>query len=68
MTPVDGDCTKFNRCTNGYLTVESCPDGLGFDGAMKVCNYLDQVAACSSQTPVDQVGTGKLFFYKLKKN
>ena len=57
MTPVDGSCTQFNRCSNGYLTVDTCPDGLAFDTPMKACNYADQVT-CTSTSVTDPVGTG----------
>ncbi|RNA18637.1 peritrophic membrane [Brachionus plicatilis] len=53
FTAVAGDCSKFNRCNNGYLTQSSCPSGLLFDKTLKICNYPDQVTDCDSTSTGD---------------
>ncbi|CAF0920296.1 unnamed protein product [Brachionus calyciflorus] len=48
LTPVD--CLSYNRCQNGFLTIESCPDGLVFDSSAKICNSPAEVPECEATT------------------
>ena len=49
LTAVQGDCSKFYRCSNGVLYTLSCPYGLLFDSRVRVCNFANQVS-CQQAT------------------
>ncbi|CAF1035210.1 unnamed protein product [Brachionus calyciflorus] len=41
-TSVAGSCTKFKRCSNGYLYILSCPKTLVWDSKWKTCVHKSQ--------------------------
>jgi len=45
-TRVANDCRKFYRCINGYLSTETCQDGLVYNGPAKACDWPQNVAGC----------------------
>ncbi|ESO98359.1 hypothetical protein LOTGIDRAFT_231422 [Lottia gigantea] len=48
--PDPKDCKKFKQCSEAgiYLSMR-CPDGLGFDEKLKVCNYFTEIPDCDEQ-------------------
>lgn len=43
LTPIEGTCNQFNRCTNGFLTVATCPGTYQFDEIAKKCRPANEV-------------------------
>lgn len=43
LIPVPGHCSKFYKCPNGYLYILSCPRGLVFNSAQKMCDHMYNV-------------------------
>lgn len=43
LTPIEGTCNQFNRCTNGFYAVGTCPGTYQFDGSDKKCKPADEV-------------------------
>jgi len=41
-----GGCENYYRCVNGEETKEKCPDGLVFDPALGVCNFINFYPEC----------------------
>jgi len=61
LVQVPNDCSKFYKCINGILSVESCPAGNFFDSQVKACYLAAYVSTCTS-TPTPEPET-KCFFY-----
>ncbi|CAF0858235.1 unnamed protein product [Brachionus calyciflorus] len=40
------DCRKYQRCINGYYSVETCEEGLVFNDATKSCDWPENVEQC----------------------
>ncbi|CAF0832697.1 unnamed protein product [Brachionus calyciflorus] len=50
MKSVPNDCSKFEMCSNGIVTIMTCPNNLVFDDKMKICNYSHNVyGRCGSK-------------------
>lgn len=45
-TKVANDCKKFYRCINGFLSTETCQDGLVYNPLKKACDNPKNVAGC----------------------
>ncbi|KAL8613286.1 hypothetical protein ACOMHN_001610 [Nucella lapillus] len=44
LYPVNGDCTRFQRCDEGFLRhPESCGQGTGFDPQQQICVHISQI-------------------------
>ncbi|RNA07656.1 chondroitin proteoglycan 2-like [Brachionus plicatilis] len=43
---VTNDCKKFFRCKNGYLSIETCQDGLVYNVQAKACDWPANVPGC----------------------
>ncbi|RMZ97036.1 peritrophic membrane [Brachionus plicatilis] len=48
FAPVNGDCSRYFRCSNGNSYIEQCPAGTLFDPYLRVCNWAAQVTNCNS--------------------
>ncbi|CAF0920315.1 unnamed protein product [Brachionus calyciflorus] len=51
LTRVENDCSKYYRCSNGVLSVQSCQSGLYFDTTTKTCNWATYVSCAPAATP-----------------
>lgn len=55
VTPHESFCDKFYKCENGTLTLETCENGLLFDGRGAVHNHCNYNWAVSCEEPVKRI-------------
>jgi hypothetical protein len=70
-------CKSFYVCSNGFLNIISCPNGLLFDSGRKICDYSNFVycsetalATTSGKNSQNQytVNLKKFYNKKIKKD
>ena len=48
LTQVPSNSNQFYRCSNGYLNILNCPEGLEFDNSIKSCDWPNAVGVSTS--------------------